>query len=428
MDKLKMIVIGAGLRGFTYTKFAVEHPDMYEVVAVAEPVKARREEMKKQHNIPDDMCFEDWNELLDKPKFADIVLISTMDKGHYMPCLRAIEQKYDILLEKPVSPSPKECADIAAAAEKNGVRIVVCHVLRYTKFFKKFKELIVGGKVGKIATIEHTEGVGNVHQSHSFVRGNWSNSEESSPMILQKSCHDMDILQWLIDKKCTKVQSFGSLSYFNYANKPKGSPERCIEGCPYADTCYYDAVRLYLEDENNSWFRNAATKMQNPTNADVEKALRETDYGKCVYSCDNNVVDHQVVNLEFEGGITASFTMSAYNKGGRSIRIMGTEGELYGNAEDNFINFYSFATKETEKIEISISDEELKADHGGGDSEIMVELYKYLTGNYNGFSISSIGVSCSSHLIAFAAEKSRTEGGETINMDEYEKSIAINLY
>lgn len=295
--------------------------------------------------------------------------------------MRAIEQKYDILLEKPMAPYPEQCLEIARSAEKNGVRIVVCHVLRFSDFFKKLKELILQGKAGKIATLQHTEGVGNVHQSHSFVRGNWKNSEESAPMILAKSCHDMDIIQWLIGGKCTKIQSFDSLSYFTLENKPEHFPERCIDGCPYDDTCYYNAVELYLKDETNDWFRRTATMMPNPTNEEVEKALHETDYGKCVYNCNNNVVDHQIVNMEFESGITASFTMSAFNKGGRRLRIMGTKGELFGDLDDNYVSFYDFSTKETEKIPISetVTNQDLTGGHSGGDEGLMSELYKYLT-------------------------------------------------
>ena len=427
MKKIKIIIVGAGLRGFAYADFALAHKEMYEVVAVAEPVKERREKMQRLHHIPDDKCFHDWKPLLALPKFADLAVISTMDDLHFEPCMEAIEKKYDILLEKPMAPRPKECLEIARAAEKNGVRIVVCHVLRFARFFEKLKELIVSGRVGKIATVVHTEGVGNIHQSHSFVRGNWKNSVESAPMILAKSCHDTDIIQWLVGKKCVKVQSFGSLSYFNRENKPKNSPERCIDGCPYADTCYYNAVELYLKDEDNSWFRTAATMKTNPTNEDVEKALRETEYGKCVYSCSNDVVDHQVVNMEFETGITASFTMSAFNKGGRQIRIMGTKGELYGDMENNYVSLYRFDTKETEKIMISdsVSKQDLTGGHSGGDAGLMEELYQYLTDSYHGFSICEISETCDNHFISFAAEKSRVDGGRVVDVKEYEESFSV---
>ncbi len=420
-----VILIGAGLRGIAYTDFALEHKDKYKVVAVAEPVEARRESMKKLHKIPDNMCFESWEELLDMPKIADLAMICTMDKGHFEPCMKAIERKYDILLEKPMSPDPKECIAMTEAAKRNNIKILVCHVLRFAPFFKALKGMILDGKIGDVMNIEHAEDVGNLHQSHSFVRGNWSNSKESSPMILQKSCHDMDILQWLVGKKCVKVQSFGSLSHFNGKNKPEGSPERCIDGCPYGETCFYNAVKLYLEDETNDWFRDAATKKSKPTNEEVEKALKETDYGKCVYSCNNDVVDHQVVNLEFEDGEVASFTMSAFNKGTRKIRIMGTKGVLSGDAEEPVISFYNFATGETEEIRYTdaTTAQNITGGHGGADTMIMYELYDYLTDNYDSYSICSIDDTCDNHLIAFAAEESRKNGGKTIDLSEFKKQV-----
>lgn len=426
MKKITMLVIGAGGRGTTYAKFALEHPDMFQVVGVAEPIKERREKMQKEHNIPDEMCFDDWKPILDLPKCADMVVISTMDELHYEPCLKAIEKKYAILLEKPMAQSPQECFEIAKSAEENNVKIVVCHVLRFTEFFKKIKEIILSGKLGKIATVQHSEGVGNLHQSHSYVRGNWKNSIESAPMILTKSCHDTDIIQWLVGEKCKKIQSFGSLLYFNRENKPEGSPERCIDGCPYGETCYYNSVKLYLEDEKNDWFRGAATMLPNPTNADVEKALRETEYGKCVYNCSNDVVDHQVVNMLFEGGISSTFTMSAYNMGGRDIRIMGTKGELIGNAGDDHVKFFNFATRETEIIHVTdkTTNQDITGGHGGGDTGIMFELHKYLTEDYDGFSICDIGTTCDNHLIAFMAEKSRINEGTTIDIEKYKKELS----
>lgn len=172
--------------------------------------------------------------------------------------------------------------------------------------------------------------MGNIHQSHSYVRGNWGNEGRSANMLLAKSCHDIDILQWLLGKQCKKVQSFGAMTYFKRENAPEGSTEHCIEGCPKGDTCPYNAVKLYLDDKKNRWFRTTCTRQANPTDEMVEHALRTTQYGKCVYKCDNDVVDHQVVNMLFEDDVTVSFTMNAFNKGGRNIHIMGTRGELRG--------------------------------------------------------------------------------------------------
>ena len=418
--KKRLILIGAGLRGKAYSDIALKNPDEFEIIAVAEPIEERRKVIQKIHNIPDNMCFSTWEPMLEMPKFADAAVICTMDREHFKPAMAAIEKGYHLLLEKPISPIPQECVTIEKAAREKGVSVLVCHVLRYTPFFRAIKKIIDEGTLGEIINIQHEEAVGNIHQSHSFVRGNWANSDDSSPMILQKSCHDMDILQWLICKDCKSVQSFGSLSYFRSENAPKDAPEYCIEGCPHADTCCYNAVRIYLDDKKNKWFRTSCTKMHEPTDADVERAIRTTNYGKCVFKCNNNVVDHQVVNLEFDGGVTVAFTMSAFTKGGRTIRVMGTEGELTGKMGQPVLTYYNFATKESTEIKIAdkIVDDSIVGGHGGGDSGIMKAFYKLLCG-IEDVSLCDISVAVRNHMIAFAAERSRIER-RVVDMKEYE--------
>ncbi|MDO4649788.1 MAG: Gfo/Idh/MocA family oxidoreductase [Eubacteriales bacterium] len=419
---LKVVLVGAGNRGEAYADIMHQAPDKFQVVAVAEPVESRRKDIAKKHGIPDERCFSDYSELFALGKIADVAAICTMDQQHFEPVMKAISLKYDILLEKPVSPVPKECLKMANYAREEGVKIIVCHVLRYTHFFKTIKGIIDDGLLGEIISINHEECVGNVHQSHSFVRGNWGNSDRSSCMLLQKSCHDMDILQWLIGKKCKKIQSFGSLRFFKQENAPEGSPERCIDGCPVAETCPYNAVKIYLDDKDNYWFRSTSTKSPTPTDELVEEALRTTQYGKCVFKCDNNVVDHQTVNMIFEDDITVTFTMCAFNAGGRHIHIMGTKGELRGSiTKSSSISVYDFATKETKQIPMDGMDG-IKGGHGGGDRGIVHSLYDYLTGTYTGKAISDIGISAQNHLLVFAAEKSRFEN-TIVDMDDYIKEL-----
>ncbi len=417
--QLTAIVIGAGGRGQLYSGIIKGIPEKIKIVAVAEPVDSRRNNIRDKHDIPENMCFSDSKDLLALGKIADIAIISTMDRYHLEPTMAAISLHYDILLEKPVAPTPEECEKIAQHAEKNGVKIVVCHVLRYTPFFITIKQLINDGVLGDIISINHEECVGHVHQSHSFVRGNWGNSQRSSNMLLQKSCHDMDILQWLIGKKCKKVQSFGSLSHFKRENAPAGAPERCIDGCPYGETCPYNAVKLYYDDKNNEWFRDACTGERLPSDETVEKALRTNMYGMCVYKCDNDVVDHQTVNLLFEDNITVTFTMCAFNKGGRHIHIMGTKGELRASLDSNEkpIVVYDLET-DTYKEYATTGKDGLQNGHGGGDKGIIYSLYDYLVGEYNGFSISDIRTSVDNHHIVFAAEKAR-ETGTVVDLDSY---------
>ncbi len=413
MDKvLKVILIGAGSRGQTYTDLMKQTNGKFEVVGVAEPVEDRRNYIKGTWNLSDDVCFDDYKPLLALPKFADIAVIATMDRMHIEPAMLAIEKKYNLLLEKPVAPTPEECLEIEKCAKENNVKVLVCHVLRYTDFYKKLKQMIDDGMVGEVMSIHATECVGNIHQSHSFVRGNWGNSGESSPMILQKSCHDMDILQWLIGKKCKNVQSFGSLTYFTEKNAPSGSPEYCIDGCPQGDTCPYNAVKLYLDDKDNSWFRCTSSKKIHPTDDDIKEVLKTTQYGKCVFKCNNNVVDHQVVNLEFDGGAVVSFNMCAFNAGGRVVRIMGTEGEINAAADSSTLDYYNFRTKEHTTIEITDKevDESILGGHGGGDGGIVDALYKYISDGITDESTSEIDISVENHMIAFAAEQSRLSG------------------
>lgn len=425
MKTLSVVLIGAGARGQCYTNEMTD--ERFKVVAVAEPIKERREYIKNKHNIPDDMCFNGWEELLAVPKLADIAIISTQDRMHYAPAMKAISLGYNLLLEKPAAPTPKECLDIANLAKEKGVKILVCHVLRYTPFFSKIKELIMEDKLGKVISVHHSECVGNVHQSHSYVRGNWHSTEKSSNMLLAKSCHDIDIIQWLIGSKCTKAQSFGSLSYFTRENAPDGAPDYCIDGCPHADECYYNAVRLYLKCQDDfwyDWFRDTATNLVKPSDEEVEKVLRTTQYGKCVYKCENDVVDHQVVNMEFENGATASFNMCAFNKGGRYIRVMGTKGELYGDMEEDIINLFDYATRKDTIINPACTtvDGSHAGGHGGGDIGIINTLYKYLTEGYEGEWLSEIGISVENHLTAFAAEASRLEN-KVIDVEEYKASL-----
>lgn len=411
VDTKKLILIGAGNRGKRYTDIAKTLDGKFEVVAVAEPIGERRAVMQRIHSLPDSACFESWEPILEKEKFADAVIIATMDRDHFAPAMAAIEKGYDLLLEKPISPSAEECRALRDAAQKKGVSVLICHVLRYTPFFRTVRKLIDSGRIGKVVNIQLTEPVGNVHQSHSFVRGNWGNSDRSSPMLLQKSCHDMDILQWLIGKKCLRVSSFGSLTHFCRANKPEGAPEFCIEGCPHADTCPYNAVKLYLDDKKNEWFRTAATHMHEPADSDVERAIRTTNYGRCVYSCDNDVVDHQVVNLEFEDGITCGFTMCAFSVGGRYIRVMGTKGEISGEFKCPTVDLYDFETKTHNEIKVADAafDDSIVGGHGGGDDGIMHAFYELLCGHED-VSLCDISVSAANHMIVFAAERARADG------------------
>lgn len=414
MKTYSVIIIGAGCRGGMYADLMAGHPDKYRVVGVAEPIEGRREALRTRLDLDPDLCFHSWEDVMARPKMADLLVIATPDHMHYEPAMQAIALGYDLLLEKPVAQTAEECAAIATAAARHGAKVLVCHVLRYTHFYKTIKTLLMEGAIGEVQSVIAVEAVGNVHQSHSYVRGNWHSEAQSTPMLLAKCCHDLDILQWLLDKPCERVQSFGSLTHFTAANAPAGAPTRCIDGCPAADTCPYNAVNLYYNDKQNDWFRCACTKdiaKDNiPTDEEVLTALRTTDYGLCVYHANNDVVDHQVVNMEFVGGATVSLTMNAFNCGGRYIRLFGTKGELFGNADGSELTLFTFADRQYHRLSTDLVDESILSGHGGGDAGIVWELYDYLSDDYHGFCAADIGVSAQNHLIGFAAEQSRRHG------------------
>ena len=413
MKKLSVIIIGAGNRGNRYATHMCEMPDKYEIVGMADPQEARRRHFNETFGVPMENCYDSWETILQQPKMADIAVIATVDNMHLEPALMAIEKGYDLLLEKPVAQTAEECVRIATAAREKGVKVLVCHVLRYTPFYGKIKQILMAGTIGEVVSVDQVEGIGNVHFSHSYVRGNWHSEEESAPMLLAKSCHDLDIIQWLIDKPCTQVSSFGSLKHFCPENAPEGAPVRCADGtCPVMETCPYNVIKHYYDFKTNprrEIITKGIAKSFIPTDEEVMEALKTTDYGLCAYQANNDVLDHQVVNMEFAGGATATLNVNAFNKGGRYTRIYGTKGELMAHAKDKEISVYTFEDKKTVNVPVTEVDETINGGHGGGDEGIIRELYDYMSGNYTGFRAADIDISVKNHLIGFAAETARHE-------------------
>jgi predicted dehydrogenase len=400
----KLILIGGGLRGLAYTSAASMMPDKFEVVALAEPLPERREYLRQRLNIPEERAYTTWEPLLAQPKFADAALICTMDRDHCAPALAAIRRGYDLLLEKPAAAVPEDCVRIENEAKRCGTKVLVCHVLRYTKFFRALKTMIGDGMIGEIVSIQHREDVGNVHQSHSFVRGNWGNSDRSSVMILQKSCHDMDILVWLTGSRAKEISSFGNLSYFKSDNAPEGSGERCLQ-CRVADTCRFDVRKAYLP-VRGGW--PAEVICEDQSEEGLLKALETSPYGRCVYKCDNNVCDNQVTNILFENGVTATFHLSGLtDKMHRTIRIMCEDGEIFGDDCDNTITVTRYSSNALyEGGSRTINVESKEGFHGGGDYGLSMDFYNMISGK-DAEGLSSIEKSVESHLMAYAAEQAR---------------------
>lgn len=421
-------IVGLGARGgYTYSEFQNIRPELMKITALADLRESLVEKYKNEFNVPEENCFSSAEALLSRDKLADVLIVATQDRDHYLHAVKGLKKGYHILLEKPISPDLWECLEIERIAKEEKRLVTVCHVLRYTQFFRSIKQIIESGKLGMIRGIEQTENVAYWHYAHSFVRGNWNNAKKSSPMILQKCCHDLDILQWLIGSEPVSVSSQGSLNYFTYHNAPSGSTERCVENCSVKDRCPYNAERFYLEsylnsDEDkrkNNWIYNVLC--ENDTSvAKMERAVKYGKYGKCVFRCDNDVVDHQVCDIIFANGAQATLTMTAFTKDcKRVLRIYGTKGELVGDDLSNIITVKPYEGNE-EVVDVGKIASDLSG-HGGGDNKMMEEFLSRVDAKDLSGTDSSIERSVLSHVLAFAAEASRLADGKTIKIAEFKK-------
>jgi len=406
-------IAGLGSRGReVYARFA--HDQNIPITAVADTDPARVAEAAETFGIARDHCFVSADELLKQGKLADALVVCTQDENHFDTSVRALKKGYHLLLEKPIATKEEHCAEIARVAAEENRNVVVCHVLRYSPLYRRIKEIIDSGGIGEIVTVSAFEGVGFFHQAHSFVRGAWGNTKESSPMILAKCCHDADILVWLIGRRIKSVSSFGGLYYFKAEKAPRGAALRCLGDCKAKDGCPYDAEKIYFTNEstgirkgNIGWPANVLTR--DVTENGIREALISGPYGRCVFHCDNDAVDHQVVNMEFEGGITAQLTMTAFSPVvKRTMRVMGTLGQIEADTQTNIIMTSVFGKEETaEKISIERENE----NHGGGDIRLFNAFTALMTKGESDTSLTSVERSVESHLICFAAERSRLNGG-----------------
>lgn len=414
MNKITVAVIGAGARGMhAYSPYFTKHPELGEVVAVAEPHDIRRDICVKEHNIKDENVFTTWEDLLAKDRLADAIIIANNDESHYEPTKLALEKGYHVLLEKPMSNKLEDIVMLGELAKQYPNQVfMICHVLRYTTFFAKLKEIVDSKELGELVSIQHNENIGYWHFAHSFTRGNWRNSNETSPLILAKSCHDMDILLWLTGKQCKNVSAFGHLTHMRDKNFKEGMADRCLD-CQVEERCPYSAQKLYLGEK--PLFAKIVHPV--PTKENLEEALRTGPYGRCVYKCDNNVVDHMVTILEFEDDITATFNLSAFTEEcNRTIKLMFTHGEVGGNHVKNVIEVKKFDNFGANTIE-TIVPEEVEGGHGGGDYGIMEDFTK-LVASQGGEARTSAVKSVESHIMAFAAEYSRLNK-QVVNIDKF---------
>nr|WP_097676151.1 Gfo/Idh/MocA family oxidoreductase [Paenibacillus aquistagni] len=407
MMSIKAILIGAGVRGANvYAPYALKYPDELTFVAVAEPDEERRTSFARKHGIPAEHQYKDWKEALNQARYADAVMICTHDRMHFEQAMNALDLGYHVLLEKPISPFPKECLAMEKRAKEKGRLLTICHVLRYTPFWSTINRLIRRGDIGNIISIQLTEHIGFAHMAHSYVRGQWNQAEQSSPLILSKSCHDLDLIAWLMGQECTRISSFGSLSHFRREHAPAGATERCSDGCPHLDTCCYADFRYYLGDGR----RHAAHFTEDLSDEGILKALPHTPYGRCVYACDNDVVDHQIVNMEFHSGATAAFHLSAFTHDStRRVHIMGTHGEIQGNLSEQTFTVYDFATGNENRVQVQDGGKE-------GTEAMLREFCRHVRQHHAASALTSVEASIQSHMMAFAAEHSRISQGAVVDL------------
>lgn len=463
------VLIGAGRRGLqAYGKYALKNKKKLKFVAVAEPIKTRNERFANLHEIPSNQCYESWEDLFSEDKLADVAFVCTQDQMHTEPTLSALENGYHVLLEKPMAHTLSDCIKIVNKVEETGRILGVSHVLRYTGFFSTIKKIIRKGLLGDIINITHRENVMWYHFAHSYVRGPWASVDKSSPMILAKCCHDFDLLLSMIGSSPKKISSFGNLIHFKPENAPKGAPEYCLDGCPARDKCLYYAPRIYIdiipqiqlmEKSENKFLKVLAKLRKNYVNlltyiskiipqlkelryyrdfpiyylytgqkedySDEAKLeiLKTSPYGKCVYHSDNDVVDHQVVNIEFENGITANLTMHGFSElEGRTLRIDGTRATLIGEfhiSGERIILYDHFTGKEKLVYKKKLTRE--SGEHGVGDFELIDAFIESLINKNKTQPITNARDLLESHLMAFAANESRLKG-TIINMEEFRKN------
>lgn len=418
--KKKISVIGLGNRGTEYMGFLKGfHSRKVELYALCDIRQQALDDISPKFSIPKERQFLSTDEFFSKGIISDALIISTQDASHYEITKKAILTGYKyILLEKPVSGVKGEYTELRDLAKENGVILIICHVLRYSNYYSKIKEIISSGKIGDIVTINHTENVGYFHFAHSFVRGNWHDEFASTPSILAKCCHDIDLIAWFMDSPCESVSSVGSLKYFNKENAPEGATPYCMGGCKAKKNCPYDAEALYITDpfykaKFIKYMGRTLTGKAKNTKADIKNAIRSGDYGRCVFMCDNNVCDNQLVTMKFKNGASAVLNMNGFsNKMFRESHIIGTKGELYGSGTKLKMHIFGGRTTNVNTGALKVSG------HVEGDMRIVSGFVKLVCGETTDLTdITTIDATMISHNIALAAEESRKNGGKLILLE-----------
>lgn len=400
--QVSIVAIGAGNRTNKYLEYVKQHPDKAKLVGVVELNEIRRNKIAEKFCLEPSACFTDYHDFFRSSLKVDAVMICTPENMHYEPCMMAIEAGYHVLLEKPIAQTPEECIAIGEAARRKNVIVTVCHVLRYHPYFIKLKELACSGKLGNIISINHRTAVGVDRAAHSFVRGPWRKESETNPMLISKCCHDIDFLLWLTKTRCRKLTSFGSLRWFKSTNAPEGSAHRCID-CQVESQCPFSAVDLYRI--RRDWIANFDVPQGKNIDEVIEEELEQGLYGRCIYHCDNDVVNHQIVSMEMESEVTINFSMDIFTlEDHRATQICLTEGEIEG--DETQIKVRRF--RGGEETIYDFSDIKHKPFHAGADLDLMNDFIEAIQ-TEGKYLRTSIDLSVESHRICFEAERSRKE-------------------
>ncbi len=417
------IIVGCGHRATFYASYALDHPEDLKIVGLVDPDERVLKNTQKTFSVPDDMCFRDMEEVLKMGKVADCVINGTMDNIHIKTSIPFLEQGYDMLLEKPITNNPYELKKLRDVVRKHGNKLMICHVLRYSEFYRVAKEIINSGEIGEVVNVETTERVGVAHNAISFIRGKWANEQEcGSTMLLAKCCHDIDLVCWMNNASAPKkVSSFGGRNFIIPEKAPKEAGTRCLVDCPLVETCQYSAKRMCIDVDFLPAYPWQCTGKESHELTKEEKILSlktNNPQGVCAYKTNANVVDHQVVNIEFENGSTATHSMlCSAQRAGRSIYVLGTKGEIEGWAGDGKLYVRTFDVENRKNIDkgkvrvvdFNNRDQSEKGGHFGGDYGLAVDFVKYMQGEKPSVSCTSIEDSVNGHMCVYAADKSRVE-------------------
>lgn len=407
------IIIGAGHRSVLYASYALKHPDEMKIVGVVDPNDIRRQDAAALHNIPLEYCFKSVEELIKQPAIADAAINGTMDKYHVPTTLPLLEVGYHVLLEKPIGISQEELLELYKTACRTNRKVVICHVLRHAPFYATIRKRVADGEIGDILSINTAENVCYHHMACAFIRGKWGNRDTClSPMLMSKCCHDLDLLTWMKSGIApSKVSSFGGLMYFNSDNAPEGSGTRCLNDCKIERDCTYSAYKHYIE--MSKWGFYAWEGMEHlgkdlTVEQKIESLKTDNPYGRCVWKCDNNVVDHQAVLVEYEDGSIATHNLTGgTSKPNRYIHLIGTKGEIEGAIKDGYFTVRHPDVQKgheytEERVDINVSSSDM---HGGGDFRLVADFIRLMRDEPVSLSSTRLEDSIYGHMIGYAADR-----------------------